>query len=70
MYSGTDLTPKNQTILMEWSVDGHVQGITALSRSIFTSKSGVLTLLDLDPNSIVRIDKPILKQSIAYYFKK
>ena len=70
MYSGIDLNPKPQTIVMEWSVDGHVQATSELSRSVFTSRSGVLTLLDLDPNSTVRIDKPVLKQSIAYYFKK
>lgn len=77
MYSGTsgvDVSPRvnldKNTIVMEWSVDGHVQGTSDMRRSVFTSRSGVLTLLDLDPNSTVRIDKHLLKQSIAYYFKR
>lgn len=77
MYSGTsgvDVSPRvnldKKVIVMEWSVEGKVQAKHEFTRRIFKSQSGVLTLLDLDPNSTVRIDKPILRQSIAYYFKR
>ena len=56
---------------MEVRTNGHEQPIHehTFSRETFTKESGVLTLLDLDPNSSVTIDKPVIKQSITYYFQ-
>ena len=77
MYSGTsgvDVSPRVKLdkgiIVMEWSVNGAIQAKQEFTREIFTSRSGVLTLLDLDQHSTVRIDKHLLNQSIAYYFKR
>lgn len=56
-------------IVMEWYVKGELHSSLEWSRETFDKKSGVITLLDLDPNSIIIIDKPVLLSTIKYFFK-
>ena len=68
MYSGIDLERKVRYITFTTKIAGQV--ITQdMPDTIFTSKSGVRTLLELDPQSEVIIKKPDGTE-LSYKYKK
>lgn len=54
---------------MEWYIEDELKSTVEWSRETFAPTAGVITLLDLDPNSIITIDKPVLLTKVKYYFK-
>lgn len=56
-------------IILEMLQDGVTQEVAELPSTTFPNNSGIKTLLELDEQSIISIEKPSINMTIKYYYK-